>query len=660
MSEAMLDEAWRRHRAGDLEGAERLYKDVLHHEPRSYTALFRLGFLHGERGGFGEAERFMAEAITLNPVAADAHFLRGSALLKLEREAEAVNCFDRAIALDPKLAEAWFNRAVGLVVLQRFDEALASVEKSLALAPGNWDARVTKAVALKGLGRPVEAKESYDLALALNPDCIDALVNRATIFFEARQYEDAAADCERVLLLDPDLDYMRGFLLFFCLHCCDWRRYGEQCREIFEGLGDGRRVIQPLMNLAVSQSPGEQLECARIWARNECAISPPPLWQGERYRNERIRIAYVSEDFRVHPVAQHIVGVLERHDRRHFEVIGVSLGPDDGSDMRRRIEGACDRFVDASRQSDAEVANLLHEAETDIAIDLMGFTGKGRAKILPRRPAPVQVSFLGFAATMGADYIDYLVADRIVIPEDEKHRYSEKIVYLPDTYMPAETRPIAGRTPIRAEAGLPEKGFVFCSFNNTYKITPDVFGVWMRLLASVEGSVLWLGRGNPTAMRNLAREAQVRGIDSRRLIFAAHVPAPEDHLARLSLAELFLDTLPQNAHSTAADVLLAGVPLLTCAGSTFAGRVAASLLHAMGLADLVVRSMEEYEALALTLAREPTMLSAIRAKIARNRADHPLFDAARFTRHLERAYAVIHARACEGLPPSDFAVPRTG
>jgi predicted O-linked N-acetylglucosamine transferase (SPINDLY family) len=654
----MLNEAWQRHRAGDYASAERLYKDVLRREPRSFAALFRLGFLYGERGAFADAERLMGEAIKLNPASADAHFLRGSALLKLEREEEAVHCFDRALGLDPAVAMAWFNRAVALVVLERFGEALTSVGRSLALAPNNADAWVTKAVALKALHRTAEAKESYDRALALKPDCIDALVNRATILSEAKQYEDAAADCERALTLDPNLDYMRGFLLYFRLRSCDWRLYDEQRNAIAKGLSEGKRMIQPLMNLAVSESPAEQLQCAKIWAESECAVSSPRLWQGDRYNHERICVAYLSEDFRVHPVAQLIAGVLERHDRRRFEIIGVSLGPDDGSAMRERIAKSCDRFIDASRESDADIAALLRRAEADIAVDLMGFTGKGRSAVLPRGPARVQVSFLGFTGTMGVDYIDYLIADRIVIPESEQHHYSEKIVYLPDTYMPSEPRPIAGRTPSRADAGLPDKGFVFCSFNNTYKIAPGMFGVWMRLLAAVENSVLWFGRCSPAAMRNLAREAEARGIDSRRLIFAEHVPAAEDHLARLALADLFLDTLPQNAHSTAADALWAGLPLLTCAGSTFAGRVAASLLHALGLRELVAQSLEEYEALALTLARDPMKLAAIRSTLARNRATHPLFDTARFTRHLEAAYTAMHLRASQGLKPLAFAVPR--
>ena len=381
----MLDEAWQRHRAGDYASAERLYKDVLRQEPRSFAALFRLGFLYGERGAFAEAECFMGEAIALNPASAEAHFLRGSALLKLEREEEAIHCFERALALDPAIAMAWFNRAVALVVLERFGEALMSVDRSLAIAPKHADAWVTRAVALKALHRNGEAKESCDRALALNPDCIDALVSRATIFSEAKRYEEAAADLERALALDPNLDYMRGFLLYFRLRSCDWRRYDEERSAIEKGVGEGRRTIQPLMNLAVSGSPADQLQCAKIWAESECAVSPPPLLQGGRYSRERIRIAYLSEDFRVHPVAQLIAGVLERHDRSRFEITGVSLAPGDGSAMRERIARSCDRFIDVSGESDADIATLLRRSEIDIAVDLMGFTGECRPVVCSHR-----------------------------------------------------------------------------------------------------------------------------------------------------------------------------------------------------------------------------------------------------------------------------------
>jgi predicted O-linked N-acetylglucosamine transferase (SPINDLY family) len=410
------------------------------------------------------------------------------------------------------------------------------------------------------------------------------------------------------------------------------------------------------MFLGVSDSPHDQLLCSRTWARDKCPASPVPIWKGERYRHDRIRVAYLSADFRMHPMSYLIVGLFEHHDRGRFETIGISFGPDDRSEIRTRVKGAFEDFIDVRSKSDLEVARLMRELEVDIAVDLMGYTQYDRMGILALRPAPVQVSYIGFPGTMGADFIDYILADRFVIPEEHHACYTEKVVYLPDTYLANDSkRVIADRTPARAEAGLPEQGFVFCSFNNNYKISPPVFDVWMRLLDKVEGSVLWLLESNAVAVRSLRQEAANRGIAPERLVFAPIVKV-EEHLARHRLADLFLDTLPYNAHTTACDALWAGLPVVTCLGTTFVGRVAASLLNAIGLNELITRSLEEYEALALELATNRKRLAGIKSKLAQNRETYPLFDTDRFRRHIEAAYTTMWERSQRGQPPESFAV----
>jgi len=382
-----------------------------------------------------------------------------------------------------------------------------------------------------------------------------------------------------------------------------------------------------------------------------------PLWRGERYAHERIRVAYVSADLRAaHPVAQQLVGVLERHARARFETIGVSLTAEEATPMRERLRNALDRWITVERKGDREVAALLREMEVDIAVDLTGHTANARPGIFALRGAPIQVSYLGYPGTQGADYIDYIIADACVIPEDQRQYYSEQVAYLPDTFMPTERWAIDARTPTRAEAGLPEGGFVFCCFNTPYKIAPEVFDIWMRLLRQVEGSVLWLSGMVPMAADNLRRQAQARGVDGGRLIFAPRLERKEDYLARLRQADLFLDTLPYNAHATASDALWAGVPVLTRSGATFAGRVAASLLRAVGLPELITPSAQDYEALALKLAREPALLAEIKDKLARNRDTCPLFDTARYARHLEAAYTTMWEIQQRGKPPKSFAV----
>jgi predicted O-linked N-acetylglucosamine transferase (SPINDLY family) len=401
----------------------------------------------------------------------------------------------------------------------------------------------------------------------------------------------------------------------------------------------GQRVINPFQNIAVSSSEAEQLQCARIAVAEKYRPVAQGLWRGEAYTHERLRLAYLSADFNDHAVSTLMAGVFEQHDRTKFETIAVSFSTAGSSSRRARLVQAFDRFLDVGEKSDLEAARLLRDMEVDIAVDLMGFTGDCRPRILAFRSSPIQVNFLGFPGTMGAPYIDYIVADATVIPKESMGHYSESVVLLPDSYLPNDSqRPIAQRTPSRVEAGLPPQGFVFCSFNNTYKFTPQMFDVWMRLLSAVEGSVLWLPAVNNAAVGNLRREAQHRGVNAARLVFAPFLASAEEHLARLRLADLFLDTLPYNAHSTAADALWAGLPVLTTPGTTFAGRVAASLLQAIGLPEMIAPSLAAYESTALELARDHSTLGAIKEKLSRNRHTHPLFDTARFTRNLEAAY----------------------
>jgi protein O-GlcNAc transferase len=402
-------------------------------------------------------------------------------------------------------------------------------------------------------------------------------------------------------------------------------------------------VVNPFELLALSADSQAQQQCAAIWVADKNPTLPEPAWP-RHARTKKIRIAYLSGNFREHAVAHAMAGVFEHHDRTNFETIGISWGENDNSDMRARLKQAFSQFIDVEQDSDSQVVQRLREMEVDIAVDLMGFTQDSRTAILAARAAPIQVNYLGFAGTMNAPYIDYLVADQVVIPQDEQRHYGETIVYLPDTYFPADSTRRPGKAPSRHETGLPETGFVFASFNNSYKFASPQFDIWMRLLGRIEGSVLWLSNLGSAAANNLAKEAQKRGIDASRLIFARHVPGADDHLARLGLADLFLDTLPYNAHATAADALFAGLPVLTCTGTSFAGRVAASLLHAAGLPELVTQSLDAYESLALMLAREPAMLAGLKTRLAENRKTHPLFDTARFTRHLEAAYLQMWER----------------
>ena len=409
------------------------------------------------------------------------------------------------------------------------------------------------------------------------------------------------------------------------------------------------------MLLGYSGDPALQLNVRGTLSKTMIPSPLPPFWSGQTWRNDKLRIAYLSADFRSHPVASLMAELFEQHDRSRFEIIGVSFGVDDGSEMRKRLVAAFDEFHDVRRKSDKEVAKFLNDTHVDIAVIWTAIRGS-RPGIFAHRPAPIQVSYLGFPATMGADFIDYIIADAMVLPVEQQPYYTEKVVYLPDCYQVNDTkRKIAERTPTRQEMGLPEHAFVFCCFNNNWKITPAIFDVWMRLLHQVEGSVLWLLGDNEGAERNLRNEAQRRGIDPSRLVFAGRLP-PAEHLARHRLADLFLDTLPYNAHTTASDALWVGLPVLTCKGEAFAGRVAASLLHAVGIPELITSNLEDYQTLALKLARDPALLAEIKAKLVRNRDTCPLFNTERFARHIEAAYTTMWETWQRGEVPKSFSV----
>ncbi len=552
-----------------------------------------------------------------------------------------------------------FDAAQGLARLQfqsgRFDDALAIIDRAIADHPERAELWSNRGAALAAMKRFDEATACFDRALRLNPSFVGAQVNRANALLELGRYADAIRDYENVLRTNPDAASARGGLIRCKIQICDWKGLEAAWEQALVDIRAGKSAVPPMVATALCRSAEDQLHCARILAQRYFSARAP-LWRGERYGHKRIRLAYVSADFHAHATATLSAGLFEQHDSGRFETYALSFGPDDGSRMRQRLERAFTRFLHVPGASDDEIAKSLREMEIDVAVDLKGFTADARPGIFARRPAPVQVSYLGYPGTMGVPYIDYLIADRIVIPPGERRHYSEAVVYLPDSYQPNDsTREIALITPTRSELRLPEAGFVYCCFNNPYKITPDMFDIWMQLLNEVDASVLWLLEDSQAAMDNLRREAAARGVSPERLVFAPRMP-PEQHLARQRAADLFLDTLPYNAHTTASDALWAGVPVLTALGATFAGRVAASLLEAVGLPELVASSLDEYHAKALKLAREPADLAGLRNKLASNRDGSPLFNTRRYTRHLEAAYLEMIERQRRGERPQAFTV----
>ena len=643
-----------------LDEAVASYDRALALKPDFAEALNNRGTTLQALARFDEALDSYDRALALTPDYAAALNNRGNTLRQLARFDEALESYDRALALKPDYAAALNNRGLALQQRGRFAEALESCDQALAARPHYAGALNTRGNALLQLGRFAEAVESYDRALTVRPDYAVAHSNRGTALRLDGKLDEAIVSFGRAAALEPDYAVAEWFNTRQII--CDWASYSEG--EVRTRNAVKARVSRsaPFALLAVSSTPEEQLDCARQVAAGIAARASPMLPRAKPSRAEKIRLGYLSADFRQHAVAVLIAGLIEHHDRRRFEVLGYSYGPDDHSALRSRLEGAFDRFVDIRDMQHRPAAELIHADAADILIDLSGYTENSRTEILASRPAPIQVNYLGFPATMGGDFVDYIIVDRFVVPTDQQAFFSERLVHLPDCYQcNDDKREIAERTPSRAECGLPETSFVFCCFNNSYKITPAFFDIWMRLLAAVPDSVLWLldpwAKGaSPLAKANLAREAAARGVRPERLIFAPLLPLPE-HLARHRCADLFLDTLPYNAHTTASDALWAGLPLLTCAGNSFAGRVAGSLLRAVGLGELITTSLEEYEALALRLARDVELLTGLRERLAQNRLTYPLFDTERYARNLETVYWRMWQTWRAGRPPTAFSVP---
>jgi len=616
-----LHKALKLQESGHLREAEELFKQLLKSKPSNFISLFSLGVIASKSG---------------NP-------------------RKALEYIDASLTVKSDFALAWYNRGFVLQALKRNHEALESYGRALTFDAHNTDALVNGGTILQEMGRHLEALENYDRILGFDPNNLKVLNNKGLLYRDTKLYDRAIVVFQRLLQLDPDFDYVLGAYGNALQMACNWELLEECLTSITKAMAAGKRVCGALELLAMSDSPREHLRGARMSGQQ----FPPQasVWRGERYTHDKIRIAYISPDLQEHPVSHLMAGIFENHDTSRFETIAISLGVGDNSRLRNRMVASFDRFIDARDKSSRDIAALIRSLEVDIAIDLAGYTAGSRLDILAQRPAPIQVTYLGYPGTMGVEYIDYILADRWVIPEADREFFTEKVVYLPETYLPTDaTVTVADRTPAREECGLPAKGFVFCSFNHSYKITPRIFDVWMNILRMTPGSVLWLMKLNSFAEVNLQKEAVLRGIDPGRLIFATRVPDVEDHLARYRLADLFLDTTPYNAHSTASDALLVGLPVLTCQGNAFPGRVAGSLLHTIGMPELIAGSLQEYQELAVRFAHDRSLLEEIKCKLVKNRDSYPLFDAKRHCRNLEAAFIAMWERQQRGEEPASFSV----
>lgn len=650
-AQAKLEQGLAAHQQGALEQARALYERVLKWHPNHFDAVHMLGLVAYQQGHLDRAALLIAKALKIDPDTAFAHNNYANVLQDQRKLTSALASYDRAISLDPQYAEAHNNRGDVLQVMGRLPEALLSYARALEISPRYAAAFYNQGNAFGRLGRWREAVESYDQALSIESQYPQALMNRGNALFELRDNEAATQSYSQALSIDPAIPYLAGTLLHVNMQQCKWADYRTQLEALLIDLRAHKPSCLPFPLLALTDDAALHKQVAQAWIETEYT-KPRAAWVSTACsRHKKLRIGYFSGDFRNHPVAYLTAGLFEEHDRSQFEIFAFSFGPDTPDDMRLRLEKAFDHFVDVKDCTDTQLIARAREADLDIAIDLMGLTKGCRPRIFLARVAPVQMSYLGYPGTTGIAEMDYILVDQTIAEPVDASNYTEKFIRLAHSFQVNDpSRRPSDRVFSRAELGLPPTGFVFCCFNNNYKINPAIFDCWMRMLQSVPGSVLWLREATEQAAQNLRDEARARGVEATRLVFAGRIESMADHLARQRAADLFVDALPYNAHTTASDALWAGVPVLTCKGQSYASRVGASLLRALDLSELITNNLDEYVQLAVALAQDPARLSAVRSALQQKLLVTPLFDIKRFTRNIEQAFLTAIERKAAGLP----------
>ena len=644
--------------SGDDAKAIQYHKKAVELSPERPEIWLNFGKSVFNLGDYKKAIQIYERVLAIKPDYVDAIVNKGAALKELGFFEEAVEFANQAIALNLNLAEAWVNKGVALKELKLIDEANSCYERAVELNPELANAWLNRGNLLRSVKKYSEAINSYDEALRLSPGVAEFWLNKGITLKELRRYSEALSHYEKALSLSPRMKWLFGDYCLLKMTACVWTRYSEGVAFLKEKILQGEKVTDPFPPLSLIDNPSIHKAASIIYAKDKypqnLKLGPIP----KRLKQEKIRIGYFSPDFCSHPVSFLTVELFELHDRSQFEIFAFSLRKGDVMDgMRKRLLSAFDHFIDVDTKQDVEIAQLARELNIDIAIDLAGFTQDSRLGIFAFKAAPIQINWLGYPGTLGAEYVDFILADRIVIPEMNQKFYSEKVAYLPNSYIVDDSKRIpSNRNFTRQECGLPEHAFVFCCFNNAHKFNETVLDGWSRILITVKNSVLWIPENNEEFKENIIRELEKRDVHKDKIIFAKKIDSMGDHLARYTLADLFLDTYPYNAHTTALDSLKAGVPVITFAGESFASRVAASLLKTLDLPELIANSQAEYEALAIRLAGNPIELGEIKLKLANNRFTTPLFDTPLFTKHLEDLYIKILERYRLGLPPDHIAI----
>ena len=636
--------------------AKHSFKKAISIKTDFFQAYSSLGGIQYRVGKLKEAETSYKKAIALKPDYAEAYMNLGSTYHKLNKFLEAEMSYKKAIELKPDYAEAYMNLGSTYHKLNKFLEAEMNYKKAIELKPDYAEAYMSLGLNNHKIHKFLEAETSYKKAIELKPDYAKAHCNLGNLQDSQKKFIESLVSYDRAYALDPEIDFLLGSLQHTKMHLCMWDDFSINIDDLTKKINRGGKTVTPLTLLALIDDPKIHRKAAETFSNNRVPKSNFFPKISHYYEHKKIRLGYFSGDFRNHPVAFLTAELYELHDRTKFEIHAFSFGPDENDKFNMRIKKNVDHFHDVRMMSNDDVVKLSRSLEIDIAIDLTGFTTEARVDIFTMLAAPTQVNYLGYAGTMSMNSMDYLIADHTLIPKESKKFYSEKIVYMTNSYQVNISKTDVSKiTFLRHEVGLPETSFIFCCFNNHYKITPSIFASWMRILKATNDSILWLLVEDVNAKKNLKQQAIKFGIDEERLIFAKKLPHAEN-LKRIQTAGLFLDTFPYNAHTTASDALRMGLPVLTCMGQSFASRVAASLLKAVNLSELITVTQDEYETLAIDLATHPKKLKTIKEKLANNLPTSPLYDSKLFTGHLEAAYLTMHNRCRKKLNPDDIEI----
>ena len=624
--------------------------------PNFFEAYNNRGLIFVELKRLDDALESWNKAVEINPNFAEAYNNQGNVLSRMKKFNEALSSYNNAIKINPNFAEAYNNRANILKEFKKFNEALEDCYKSITISPDNAKAYYNRAIVQKELKQLDMAIESSNLAIKYNPNYAEAYKNKGHIFAELKNYEKAVESFSQAFKINPNLDNLLGSLIHTKLCIIEWKSFDKDLEELTDKILKKNRVCTPFQSLMFFDSPELQSITAQTYVKEKYSDKNDLITVLDKQPDKKIRIGYYSADFRNHAMSFLLANLYELHDKSKFELIAFSFGPEKKDEMYYRISAAFDQFINVRLKSDDDVIKLSRELKIDIAVDLMAFTQYHRFGIFTKRCAPIQVNYLGYPGTSGAKCFDYIIADKTIIPEKNQKYYSEKIVYMPDTYQVNDsTKKISDKVFTREELGLPKEGFVFCCFNQSSKLNPEIFDIWMNLLKSINNSVLWILPQNETAIKNLQNEAALRNVNPKRIIFAQRMKM-SDHLARHKAADLFIDTFPYTAHTTASDALWAGLPVLTRIGESFASRVAASLLNAIELPELVTYTKKEYENKAIELANNPNTLKEIKNKLNKNRHTKPLFNTKLFTNNLEMAYLKIYEKYVDNKKPDNIEI----